>query len=44
MNVLKEDQQAFGLLVGKVPTSEEAHSYPLRTVPLALATPVVQEH
>ena len=27
------------MLVGKVTTSEEAHSYPLTTVPLALATP-----
>ena len=39
VNVLKEDRQAFGLLAGKVTTSEEAHSYPLTTVPLALATP-----
>ena len=39
VNVLKEDRQAFGLLVGKVTTSEEAHSYPLTTGPLALATP-----
>ena len=39
VNVLKEDRQAFGLLVGKVTTSEEVHSYTLTTVPLALATP-----
>ena len=39
MNVLKEDRQAFGLLVGKVTTHQEVNSYPLTTVPLALATP-----
>lgn len=36
MNVLKEDRQALGLLVGK---ATSPHSYPLTTVPLALATP-----
>ena len=39
VNILKEDRQAFGVLVGKSTTPEEAHSYPLTTVPLALATP-----
>ena len=38
VNVLKEDRQAFGVLVGKATTPEEAHSHPLTTVPLALAT------
>jgi hypothetical protein len=39
MNILKEDRQAFGVLVGKATSPEDAHSYPLTTVPLALATP-----
>ena len=39
VNVLKEDRQAFGLLVGKATSPAEAHSYPLTTIPLALATP-----
>ena len=39
INILKEDRQAFGLLVGKITSLEEALSYPLTTVPLALATP-----
>ena len=39
VNILKEDRQAFGMLVGKTTTPEEAHSHPLTTVPLALATP-----
>jgi hypothetical protein len=39
VNVLKEDRQAFGVLVGKVTTPEEAHSHPLTIVPLVLATP-----
>ena len=39
VNILKEDRQAFGLLAGKATSPEEAHSYPLTTVPLALATP-----
>ena len=38
MNVLKEDRQAFGLLVGEATTPEEAHSHPLTSVRLALAT------
>ena len=37
--VIKEDRQAFGLLVGKVQTPSEALKYPLTTVPLALAEP-----
>ena len=39
INVLKEDKQAFGLLVGKSTSLTEAHSYPLTSVPLALASP-----
>ena len=39
INILKEDRQAFGLLVGKITSLEEVLSYPLTTVPLALATP-----
>ena len=38
VNVLKEDRQAFGLLVGKATTPKEAHSHSLTSVPLALAT------
>ena len=37
INFLKEDKQAFGLLVGKAVSPDEAHSHPLTTVPLALA-------
>ena len=32
INLLKEDRQAFGLLVGKITSLEEALSYPLTTV------------
>ena len=39
MDIIKEDRQAFGLLVGKVKTIEEALEYPLTTVPRALADP-----
>ena len=39
INVLKEDKQAFGMLVGKTTSLEDALSYPLTTVPLALASP-----
>ena len=39
INVLKEDKQAFGMLVGKTTCLEDALSYPLTTVPLALASP-----
>ena len=39
LNVLKEEKQAFGLLVGKSTTAEEAHSHPLTSIPLALASP-----
>ena len=39
LDVIKEDRQAFGLLVGKVQTPSEALKYPLTTVPLALAEP-----
>ena len=37
--VIKEDRQAFGLLVGKVQTPSEALKYPLTTVSLTLAEP-----
>ena len=39
INVLKEDKQAFGLLVGKFTSSEEVHRHPLTSLPLALAAP-----
>ena len=39
LDVIKEDRQAFGLLVGKVQTPSEALKYPLTTVPLALVEP-----
>ena len=38
VNILKEEKQAFGTLVGKTTSAREAHSYPLTTVPLALST------
>ena len=37
--VLKEDKQAFGLLVGKAISNAEAFSYPLTTYSLSIATP-----
>ena len=37
--MIKEDCQAFGLLVGKVKSQEEALAYPLTSIPLALANP-----
>ena len=39
ISILKEDRQAFGALVGKATSQREAHSNPLTTVPLALASP-----
>lgn len=39
IDIMKEDKQAFGLLVGKVSTPSEALQYPLTSVPLALADP-----
>ena len=39
INVLKEDKQAFDLLVGKTESLLEARSYPLTSVSLALAFP-----
>ena len=39
VNILKEDRQAFGELLGKAISHGEALSYPLTTVPLALASP-----
>ena len=38
VNILKEEKQAFGCLVGKATIAREAHSYPLTSVPLALST------
>ena len=38
LNIVKEEKQAFGTLVGKATSAREAHSYPLTTVPLALST------
>ena len=39
VDILKEDRQAFGFLVGKSTSPQDAHSHPLTSVPLALATP-----
>ena len=39
LDIVKEDRQAFGILVGKVSSPSEALQYPLTTVPLALAEP-----
>ena len=39
IDVLKEDRQVFGLLVGKFKTLGEALAHPLTTIPLALAKP-----
>ena len=39
VNILKEDRQAFGVLIGKVTNESESLRYPLTSVPLALATP-----
>eukprot|EP00795_Rhopilema_esculentum_P006387 gene6387-11826_t len=36
---LKEDRQAFGAMIGKNKSTEELLSYPLASVPLALASP-----
>lgn len=38
VNILKEEKQAFGTLVGKATSAREAHLYPLTSVPLALST------
>ena len=35
--MLKEDRQAFGLLISKAETLEEAFKYPLTAVPLSIA-------
>ena len=39
VSVLKEDRQAFGVLVGKAATLEEAFTFPITSIPLSLATP-----
>ena len=39
INISREDKQAFGALVGKSTSAEEAHSYTLTSIPLALASP-----
>ena len=36
--VLKEEKQAFGVLVGKAISNKEAFSYPLTSLPLSIAT------
>ena len=36
--VIKEDKQAYGLLVGKAVSKEEAFSHPLTSFPLSIAT------
>ena len=38
VSIPKEGRQAFGALVGKATSPRDAHSYPLTTVPLALAS------
>ena len=38
VQILKEDRQAFGLMVSKSVNMEEAFNYPITTVPLAIAT------
>ena len=38
IEILKEDRQAFGLIVSKSVSMEEAFQHPITTVPLALAT------
>ena len=37
ISVLKEDRQAFGILISKTATLDEAFQYPLTTVPLSIA-------
>ena len=39
LDMVKEDKQVFGILVGKVRTPSEALKYPLTTVALALTEP-----
>ena len=39
MSLLKEDRQAFGLIIAKAISLEEAFEYPITSVPLSLATP-----
>ena len=39
LDVIKEDRQAFGILVGKVQTPSKALKYPLITVALASTEP-----
>ena len=39
LSILKEDCQAFGLLVDKTEKLAEALKYPITPVPLAVATP-----
>ena len=39
LSVLKEDAQAFGLLVEKAVSLDEAFQYPITTFPLSLAYP-----
>ena len=39
MSLLKEDRQAFGLIIAKATSLEEAFEYQITSVPLSLATP-----
>eukprot|EP00794_Sanderia_malayensis_P015391 gene15391-biopygen12814 len=39
MSLLKEDRQAFGLIIAKASSLEEAFEYPISSVPLSIATP-----
>ncbi len=37
ISILKEDRQAFGLLVAKATSLEEAFSFPITTLPLSIS-------
>ena len=39
ISILKEDRQAFGLIIAKAASLDEAFSYPITSVPLSVATP-----
>ena len=39
VSLVKEDRQAFGIIVAKSVSLEDAFQYPITTVPLAVATP-----
>ena len=39
LSILKEDHHAFGLLLAKAVSTEEAFQFPVTTLALSLATP-----